>query len=421
MMAPLNTFIIYSREDTVIKDALLKHLSLLVNKGLIKIWHDGNLLAGESWGQKISAEIRNSRLILFLVSASSLDSNFINNHELKLAFDHRKKNGTIIVPIIVRSCAWELDNRFNDIQAIPNYSGQQIEPITSKKWDNEDQAFTEVIKRLNTLIESAPPPSDLPAEPDLDDDYDNLADVSSPLPPPSPLPTSSSPLPEPLPLSLVRVEGGSFDMGNNAFEDERPVHKVYLNDFYIGKFLVTQDLWIKVMGNRNVSRFQQSLNLPVENVSWYDTQVFLERLGKINGLKYRLPTESEWEFAAIGGRHSYSQKFLYSGSNTLSHCGWFRDNSQNKTQPVNTLLPNKLGIYQMSGNVWEWVEDNWHLNYKDAPTTGEAWKIYGKAERVIRGGSWASSSNMCRVSSRESKPPETRLPYVGFRIALTPI
>jgi formylglycine-generating enzyme required for sulfatase activity len=176
---------------------------------------------------------------------------------------------------------------------------------------------------------------------------------------------------------MVFVPGGRFTIGcknstrdGECYDDEKPPHEVMVQDFYIGKYEVTQAEWQQVMGS-NPSSFKDCDNCPVETVTWNDVQEFIKKLNARTGKMYRLPTDAEWEYAARGG--SSSQGYLYSGSNTLADVGWYNGNSGKKTKPVGTLKANELGIYDMSGNVWEWMEDDWHSSYTDAPTDGRAW------------------------------------------------
>ena len=156
-----------------------------------------------------------------------------------------------------------------------------------------------------------------------------------------------------LSFEMVYVAGGEFEMGRKDAEAEdweKPVHKVILSPFFMSKYLVTQELWESVMGD-NPSSFKGT-DRPVEKVSWNDAQVFVEKLNVQTGKQYRLPTEAEWEYAARGGKRSMG--FLYAGSDKLKEVGWYDANSGNETHPVGQLLGNELGIYDLSGNVWEW-------------------------------------------------------------------
>jgi formylglycine-generating enzyme required for sulfatase activity len=207
---------------------------------------------------------------------------------------------------------------------------------------------------------------------------------------------------------MVDVDGGSFQMGaddSDAFDDEKPVHREYVSTFRIGKTEVTQALWKAVMGS-NPSRFEGD-NLPVERVSWNDCKTFISKLNSITGENFRLPTEAEWEYAARGGNKSHGYK--YSGSNSIGQVAWYTDNSGSTTHPVATKSPNELGIYDMTGNVWEWTSDLWCSNYNSSRTG---------SNRVCRGGGWYGNARGCRVSCRSYREPSNSGNGLGFRLAL---
>ena len=219
-------------------------------------------------------------------------------------------------------------------------------------------------------------------------------------------------------FEMVRVEGGTFRMGatseqeDEADSDEKPVHGVTLSSYYIGKTEVTQALWQAVMGS-NPSRFEGS-DLPVECVSWNDCQEFIQKLNRLTGRNFRLPTEAEWEFACRGGNNSRGYK--YSGSNNLGSVAWYNDNSGGQTQPVGTKAPNELGIFDMSGNVWEWCSD-WYANYTSYSQTNPTGPHSG-SNRVHRGGSWGYDAWRCRSSCRIINDPTFRNIGLGLRLAL---
>ena len=218
--------------------------------------------------------------------------------------------------------------------------------------------------------------------------------------------------------NMVYVEGGTFTMGATSEQkkpddDEKPTHRVSLSSFYIGKYEVTQALWKAVMGS-NPSHFEGD-NLPVENVSWNDCQTFLRKLNAMTGKNFRLPTEAEWEFAARGGNRS--RGYQYSGSNVLSDVAWYYDNSGSKTHNVGTKAPNELGIYDMSGNVWEWCQD-WKGSYIGSAQTNPKGPSSG-SYRVDRGGSWFNFAWSCRVACRYCHTPDYRYFDLGFRLALS--
>ena len=187
-----------------------------------------------------------------------------------------------------------------------------------------------------------------------------------------------------------------------------------LSSYSIGKTEVTQALWQAVMGS-NPSYFKGS-NLPVENVSWDDCQEFITKLNALTGKTFRLPTEAEWEFAARGGNKS--QGFTYSGSNTVDDVAWYFDTSSSTTHPVATKAPNELGIYDMSGSVYEWCNDWYSSSYYTSESQTNPTGPDSGSNRVWRGGSWAGDARACRVSNRSSKDPTYRGYWLGLRLAL---
>ena len=222
-------------------------------------------------------------------------------------------------------------------------------------------------------------------------------------------PVHTEHLPSGLSFEMILVEDGSFEMGGSdpeARDNEKPIHKVEVPAFYIGKYLVTQKVWKEMMGN-NPSRFKGD-NRPVETVSWEEAQEFIQKLNQETGKSYRLPSEAEWEFAARGGIHS--EGYLYSGSDKLKEVGWYRENNGRETRPVGQKMANELGIYDMSGNVFEWCEDDYHISYQRAPADGSAWIDHKErgSRRVVRGGYWLDNARNCRVSYRYYSEPDYR-------------
>ncbi len=250
-------------------------------------------------------------------------------------------------------------------------------------------------------------------------------------------------------FELVVVQGGSYLFGDSD-------HKITLPDFYIGQFPVTQALWQAVMGD-NPAHFKGK-NRPVEQVSWYDAAAFCNTLNILIGYPpvyfrdkkfqkpldytmtqpleygkdidvfhnpqnpgYRLPSETQWEFAARGGdKHS---PYEYSGSDKLDEVGWYDVNSHGETKPVGLKAPNVLDIHDMSGNVWEWCADQLHdrNELKNIPKDGSAWvdRDMG-ADRVLRGGGWGGDARRCRATTRDGIYPSYRSDGIGFRVVLFP-
>ena len=219
--------------------------------------------------------------------------------------------------------------------------------------------------------------------------------------------------------NMVYVSGGTFTMGatseqgSDVYDNEKPTHNVTLSSYYICKYEVTQALWRAVMGN-NPSNFKGD-NLPVEYVSWDDCQTFINRLNSYTGRNFRLPTEAEWEFAARGG--NYSRHYKYSGSNYISDVAWYDGNSGDRTHPVGTKQANELGLYDMSGNVWEWCSD-WNGSYSSYSQTDPIGPNSG-SYRVRRGGSWFSIASYCRSSYRGINSPGNRSNILGLRLVLS--
>ena len=220
-------------------------------------------------------------------------------------------------------------------------------------------------------------------------------------------------------IDMIKVEAGTFMMGatsemQNPWDDEKPVREVILtNDYYIGKYEVTQSLWQAVMGT-NPSYFKGD-NLPVEQVSWDNCLEFISKLNSLTGRKFRLPTEAEWEYAARGGRKS--RGYQYSGSFNISDVAWYNGNSGNKIHPVGMKQANELGVYDMSGNVCEWCQD-WYGSYVSSSQTNPLGANSGSF-RVCRGGSWYFDTGNCRSSFRSRGNPDTRSRYLGFRLVLS--
>lgn len=233
-------------------------------------------------------------------------------------------------------------------------------------------------------------------------------------------------------FTMVRVEGGTFMMGATAEQgsdvdgDEKPAHKVTLtNDYYIGQTEVTQALWQAVMGNNpssiNEGNYGTNLQRPVEYVTWNDCQTFISKLNELTGKTFRLPTEAEWEYAARGGNKS--QGYEYAGSNTIDDVAWYLTSQQSGTtgsgtQTVATKAPNELGLYDMSGNVYEWCQD-WYSSsyYSSTPSVNPTGPNSG-SDRVVRGGSWYYGARYCRVSRRYHKMEREANNILGLRLAL---
>jgi formylglycine-generating enzyme required for sulfatase activity len=221
-------------------------------------------------------------------------------------------------------------------------------------------------------------------------------------------------------FEMVAVEGGTFTMGGvelpnmPARDNELPLHDVTLDSFKIGRTEVTQALWEAVMGS--IPYGNQGPDYPIGNVSWYDAQAFIRRLNALTGRCFRRPTEAEWEYAARGGKQSHGTR--YSGSDNPNEVAWHQGNAGNVLHQPGSLRPNELGLYDMSGNIWEWCSD-WYDEYPaNAQTNPTVQTIGSVSRRVVRGGSFSYEAPYSRVSQRNSLSPNYRSFVTGFRVAI---
>jgi formylglycine-generating enzyme required for sulfatase activity/tRNA A-37 threonylcarbamoyl transferase component Bud32 len=227
-------------------------------------------------------------------------------------------------------------------------------------------------------------------------------------------------------LELVRVPAGKFMMESNEYDSEKPIHEVRLTEFLIGKYEVTNAQWKAVMkkqGSANCDKKFQGDLQPVVGVSWHEARAFCAKVSQQSGRAVRLPTEAEWEYAARGANQS--KGYEYAGSNNLDEVGWYgEDSSKGSTHPVGKKTKNELGIYDMSGNVWEWCLDEWHDSYADKPDRiksngNEAWGDLNMDDndnrfRLLRGGSWSYYARNCRSANRSGGNARYQGNYVGF-------
>lgn len=221
-------------------------------------------------------------------------------------------------------------------------------------------------------------------------------------------------------FKMIAIEGGSFMMGatpeqgDSVRANEKPVHKVTVDDFYIGETEVTQELWSALMEN-NPSHFKSDQgNLPVETVFWFEVHDFIKKLNDKTGLIFRLPFEAEWEYAARGGQKSTNKK--YAGSDNIDEVAWYVNNSEETTHPVASKKANELGLYDMTGNVLEWCLD-WYGNYSIDEQNNPHGAMTGDAH-IERGGCWAIDENRMTNSYRDCDKAEYRNYTTGFRLVL---
>ncbi|MCK5542686.1 MAG: formylglycine-generating enzyme family protein [Desulfobacterales bacterium] len=216
-------------------------------------------------------------------------------------------------------------------------------------------------------------------------------------------------------MEFVWVEGGCYQMGSNSgssYQNEKPVHKVCVDGFWMAKYEVTQGQWKDIMGT-NPSYFKNCGNdCPVEKVSWNDAKDFIRKLNSRNNVEFRLPTEAEWEYAARSG----GKNEKYAGGNNVDNVAWYYSNSGSKTHQVGTKAPNGLGLYDMSGNVWEWCEDVYDKNAYSKHSSNNPLVTSGSNYRVNRGGSWDDGPRDVRAADRCRNTADCRYSHLGFRL-----
>jgi formylglycine-generating enzyme required for sulfatase activity len=219
-------------------------------------------------------------------------------------------------------------------------------------------------------------------------------------------------------MEFVRIPAGKFLMGDTfgeGLENELPVHEVRLDAFYLGRFPVTQSQWVRLIPE-NPSHFRDD-RLPVEQVTWLDIQNFVRRLSAADSRKvFRLPTEAEWEYAARSG----GRRQRYAGGDDADAVAWYAENSGERTRPVGTKTPNDLGLFDMSGNVWEWCQDRFSESaYRRHKPDNPVLEAKGE-DRVIRGGGWNMDAWSIRCARRMGFPQDTSGPALGFRLVMQP-
>lgn len=408
-------FIAYAREDKPLLQKLRTHLNVMKRQQHCEIFYDGEIMPGETWDERLKAELHTAHIFVLLVTAEFLDSDYVNETELPKILDRRTKGEAEVIAVILKDCLWDLtelqhlqvvlkDER--PIEAVDAYAHAAREVFRAiagrneklKKEAEAQQKAEEEKQRREAAERQKKEEEELQrrkaeTERRALDPFHNL---------------------------MIPIKGGTFQMGDeygDLWDACRPVRFVSIKDFYLCKHPVTQAQWRAVMGtDPSKLYFKGCDNCPVESVSWDDVQEFLKKLNEKTGENYRLPTEAEWEYAARGGIASRKTKFA--GSNNEDEVVWHLGNSGKKTQPVMQKKANELGLYDLNGNVWEWCQDVWHDNYKSAPADGSAWMAGGEQNRrVVRGGSWVSYSVICRVADRYRVDQDFRYSFIGFRLA----
>lgn len=379
----LRIFLCHLSED---KPYVLKLYRRLRKKGFDPWLDKEKLLGGQDWELEIRGAIFNSDIILVCLSKKVIDRSGYIHKEIKLALDanDQQPEGKIhLIPIKLEEC--DVPERLRKKQYIKLF-----------KKDGYKQLMKSLIERSfeNKVYES----------------YENKdVEIRSDRADIIPETYTNS-----IGMKFILIPSGNFMMGSGDDNREKPVHDVVITKpFYLGIYPVTQYEWKQVMGeNPSIFRGKQ---LPVENASWGKANDFIDKLNERECTnKYHLPSEAEWEYAVRAG--TTTRFFFGDDESLIGDYAWYSGNSKGKTKPVGQKKPNSWGLYDMLGNVWEWVQDNGHENYDRAPRDGSAWKCRRCSRRINRGGSWDNFPMSCRSASRTDDEPDFRSKTLGFRI-----
>lgn len=422
-----DVFISYSRKDFDEVSSILESLKTAI-PGLTYWFDITGIESGDEFEEKIIAAIDNSTYVLFALSENSIQSKWTKDEVI-----YAKNTGKKVIPVLLKGAhmkGWFLF-KFGRVDCIDSTNSLQLDKLIHNLASWTAKPIAENKSTQLSGNNSAKPSVDMTSTPKhqqgtlcpcgsgklLKDCHGkSLSSVSKVTADNKPQTQDSGNFVlkvKGVEYPMVFVEGGTFMMGSaskEAYEEEKPVHQVTLSSYSIGKYEVTQDLWEAVMGS-NPSRFKGARK-PVERVSWDDCQDFIQKLNNLTGKNFKLPTEAQWEYAARGGKKSKGYK--YSGSDNIENVAW--SPGVLRTHKVGIKDPNELGLYDMSGNVYEWCSD-WYGRYGKTSETNPIGPTSG-SDRVRRGGCWDSGSNACRVSSRTSQSPEFRVGYIGFRLCL---
>jgi formylglycine-generating enzyme required for sulfatase activity len=382
--SPLRIFLCHSSGDKPEVRNLYQRLS---SDGFDPWLDEEKLLPGQEWEREIAKAVKTSDVVIVCLSHKAINKSGYVQKEIKFALDKAEEQpeDTIsLIPLKLEECD------------VP-------ERLQRWHWVNlfEEEGYERLMSSLRLRAETITPGSD--SEPNLILRPEEVTYVEK-----------NETFINTIDMEFVLIQPGEFDMGSRRYDDEGPVHHVTISEaFYLGKYEVTQKQWHEVMGY-NPSYFKGD-DLPVENVSWDDVQEFIKKLNKKeNTHKYRLPSEAEWEYAARAGtttRYSFGDD-----DSKLGEYAWYSENSGDKTHPVGNKGANPWGLYDVHGNVWEWVQDEWHNTYNGAPADGSAWEDGVSASRVFRGGCWIYSARSCRSAGRISDVPGFRIHGLGFRL-----
>lgn len=377
----MDVFISYSSKDKAFVRQLYNYLE---DKGLRCFVDHRDIPKGENWRKYIVNAIENCKIVA-VIFTEEYNIATATDTELMIADDENK-------PFVIYRIAPESIN----------FKGAKKWCLSGKQWINAIGRQYDKFESLYDCLKHALKEIGKPDNEGIPEKQTEIVSVD--------LDSSK--------LKFIRIKGGSFIMGASknddkyAQKDEYPAHEVTLDDYYIMETPVTQSMWTEIMGS-NPSYNQGNL-LPVDNITWEQCMEFIGKLQRTTGRKFRLPTEAEWEYAAKGG--VYKEGYLLSGSSEYKSVAWTAKNSNEQSHEVKAKLPNKLGIYDMSGNVNEWCGD-WYEHYDKKSLINPQGPKQGVC-KVTRGGSWMTEPKCCRNSYRDYCSPMNHYPDLGFRLVL---
>ena len=383
-------FISYAKEDR----GKAKDIADALKQQGFSVWWDRSILPGETFDTVIEEALDTAKCVIVLWSHTSVSSDWV-----KTEASEGKQRGILIPVLIERDVKIPLAFRRMQAADLRDWEGKLPHP-----------GFDNLLKVVAGILgRPLPVQSGQRMEPEI---------VQPSVPRKMRIsiqePEKIAKQGNSIGMKFTLIPVGEFNMGSEESDWEEPVHKVRINNpFYLGTYPVTQREWKAVMGD-NPSDFKGD-DLPVERVSWNKVQKFIKKLNEKEGTdKYRLPSEAEWEYACRAGtttRYSFGDE-----ESKLGGYAWYDKNSGDKTHPVGRKKPNPWGLYDMHGNVWERVQDEWHDSYDGTPTDGSAWESGDGYFRVMRGGSWSNYAGLCRSANRFIIDLGGRADNIGFRV-----
>jgi len=388
-------FISYASDDRL----RVKPLAIALEGQGWSVWWDRKIPPGKKFSEVIEEEVSSARCVIVLWSIASVKSDFV---QTEAAVGAEKR---ILIPATI------------DEVRIP-FEFRRIHAANLTDWNGESnhEGFLQLIGALINLLGS---PIPVPTSETYKPAPSEPIAIEIPTLALSQKPALQQKITNSIGMDFVRIPAGLFTMGSSQGGDnEKLPHDVRIpQPFYLQTTAVTQEHWVKVMGD-TASHFKScGTDCPVEQVSWRDAKRFIEKLNQLEKTKaYRLPSEAEWEYACRAG--TMTEYFFGNDASLLDEYAWYVNNSKRTTRRVATKKANSWGLYDMLGNVWEWVEDDYHGSYKGAPVDGQAWVDYPRGSgRVVRGGGWDDVAQYCRSAMRSNDFPGYRSAEVGFRLS----